>query len=849
MAELGDIKSLSDAKLRSELQRLGFPAGPVTDSTRSILQKKLQKLRSEQKKPSKRASVGLPSRKVLGFSSDESENDTGPATGRQANTRRRSARGRLTTANRRNARATALEADNDSNDEENVDNNLPNARAFSFLNRDKSPKSQPNNVYNARPTEARPRPNVRPNLNKSGVGQARFPNHTLNDRARDKSSLNADKDTNDHLFTKPRPERNSSFFSRARLFGSQTNDNEFSDSDVDHEPTSKRSNRTDSSMSKGDNNSYDAKANASYSAKRNSNSPLRNSGGNKTFNVTPEGEENATEEAHRLRRRSSFNSTPKTSTPRKTTPHSLNRSEAGSFFGSSSDKKRLDGSLKSASANEMSSRGYGRQNSNSLLEQEFATEENLSSSLGSKYSHIISMVLLACAFIFFAVLGVLYISVGSEEVPNVIKDEKFLVCGRGDVCNGAKDEILKNFAEALYQLLSERAGLHQCGYLSEGEDQKMLKSDVIKYLEKEFQEQRSKSTYWVEDMLTEVLEQIVTKDLGIQLLKGDKEQITEEEDIELCHYLLSEHAAMPWLCRVRRSASLVLFRLAVIMLLVILSWLFVVYLRYYWRKQEEEREEVHHMVEKILDMLAKHHRACQNDSSKKTNNAYQAIPHVRDSIIPPAERQRMQRIWNKAVQFINTHESRVRVETQRIEGEEFQVWRWVQATLTPQHRNFAPVMELEYNPNRVKVWQGTAFDNPEEAVKMRSYSPTECLKIRNMFDISLESSENWEVVIEDAVMERCGPDNGIVHVAVDKTSTEGCVYVKFLSPAMAGQGFRKLHGSWFDGKLITVKFLRLERYHTRFPEAAHATTPIQPSNNLKKSLSVINRPSAGGEAT
>lgn len=76
---------------------------------------------------------------------------------------------------------------------------------------------------------------------------------------------------------------------------------------------------------------------------------------------------------------------------------------------------------RSASANEVSSRRYGRQNSNSLLEQEFATEENLSSSLGSKYSHIISMVLLACAFIFFAVLGVLYISVGSEEVPNVIK--------------------------------------------------------------------------------------------------------------------------------------------------------------------------------------------------------------------------------------------------------------------------------------------------------------------------------------------------------------------------------------------------------------------------------------------
>lgn len=61
-----------------------------------------------------------------------------------------------------------------------------------------------------------------------------------------------------------------------------------------------------------------------------------------------------------------------------------------------------------------STRNQSHHSSHSLLEQEFPTEENLSASLGSKYSHVISTVLLACAFIFFAVLGVLYISVGSE---------------------------------------------------------------------------------------------------------------------------------------------------------------------------------------------------------------------------------------------------------------------------------------------------------------------------------------------------------------------------------------------------------------------------------------------------
>lgn len=38
------------------------------------------------------------------------------------------------------------------------------------------------------------------------------------------------------------------------------------------------------------------------------------------------------------------------------------------------------------------------------------------------------------------------------------------------------------------------------------------------------------------------------------------------------------------------------------------------------------------------------------------------------------------------------------------------------------------------------------------------------------------------------------------------------------------------------GKLVTVKYLRLERYHQRFPEAINAKIPLRPSNNEKRSL-------------
>ena len=36
------------------------------------------------------------------------------------------------------------------------------------------------------------------------------------------------------------------------------------------------------------------------------------------------------------------------------------------------------------------------------------------------------------------------------------------------------------------------------------------------------------------------------------------------------------------------------------------------------------------------------------------------------------------KIWAKACQWLAEHESRVRIENQRIAGEEFEVWRWIQ---------------------------------------------------------------------------------------------------------------------------------------------------------------------------
>lgn len=71
----------------------------------------------------------------------------------------------------------------------------------------------------------------------------------------------------------------------------------------------------------------------------------------------------------------------------------------------------------------------------------------------------------------------------------------------------------------------------------------------------------------------------------------------------------------------------------------------------------------------------------------------------------------------------------------------------------------------------------------------------------NCFIILLcrEFDENWPRRIQDSLLEKC-ESVGIVHVAVDRASREGCVYVKCVSAAEAGKAYRALHGWWFDGK-------------------------------------------------
>ncbi|XP_069012493.1 inner nuclear membrane protein Man1 [Embiotoca jacksoni] len=461
------------------------------------------------------------------------------------------------------------------------------------------------------------------------------------------------------------------------------------------------------------------------------------------------------------------------------------------------------------------------------LLQQFKREELASS--GSFSAHYLSMFLLTAACLFFLLLGLMYLRMrgsGSSEVDGVIKSHPFGSDFDSSYDKAEKDVILKLLLN-LHDHLALIAGQHDCGD-QQHPNRSLSMDEASAYLLAQNQE--------FGDFIHTSLEWIIRtgQDVGIRLTG----QVADDPvtDVSEISSLESTHPKMPFRCRLRRAFLTVISRVLLIAVVVGCVWSVVCYMKYRWRREEEETRNMYDMVERIIDVLRTHGEACQENQDLQP---YLPIPHVRDSLVQPQERKKMKKIWEQAVKFLSANESRIRTETQRIGGADFLVWRWIQPSLSCDKTSLIPS----------KVWQGKAF--PLDRRNSPPNSLTPCLKIRNMFDPVMEVGENWDLAIHEAILEKCSDNDGIVHIAVDKNSREGCVYVKCLSAEHSGKAFKALHGSWFDGKLVTVKYLRLDRYHQRFPQAQGCSTPLKASShhlNITSAMNTTSRPQQLGSA-
>lgn len=301
---------------------------------------------------------------------------------------------------------------------------------------------------------------------------------------------------------------------------------------------------------------------------------------------------------------------------------------------------------------------------------------------------------------------------------------------------------------------------------------------------------------------------------------------------------------------------------------------------YKYRVQQKvaRQQQMNRLLSQILQIV-------MDQAAGFPNNAEAAavvVNHLRDKIIEPAQRtKQMEGMWREAIAFLEHNESRVQFEVGTRNGEECKLVRWVDTiqspAASPNHRSpqqqqqqplpgaspgsgllangAAPkvsnnpaavvVVPSLYNSGQLskvgetmltaKKWQSPAFDKSNKITA----PPTPCLKIRQMFDKYEAANPNLRTIISDAILEKVGPSCRVHDILLEPQAC--CVYVRCATAKDAGIVHDEINGWWFDNRLVSIKFLRLERFMDRFPESANNRHVMRPSNPQKLSLTQCNR--------
>jgi hypothetical protein len=343
-------------------------------------------------------------------------------------------------------------------------------------------------------------------------------------------------------------------------------------------------------------------------------------------------------------------------------------------------------------------------------------------------------------------------------------------------------------------------------------------------------------------------------------------------------YIMSVVSSKSLICRSTELIHFLYIRLLMVTFIVI--FLIVLYFIYKTiiRNRSENDKAFFNLVNQVTNMVEKHYDLSLLDPDNI--KPYIAISHIHDTLFDPSIRTSNKKLWENVVKFIQDHESRIHLMTEFIDGEETHVWKWVvpkhinnianvsnsnkptsdgiglanstmihntinsNETLANHNENLNSIGAtgvkeninvLSHNLNTFSNngWQGDAFNRCEKL----THSPTPCLKIRNMFDpLDMTNDPFLATKIHNDILDKfsCNSifnkdsaNNFILHISCDKKSKEGCVYIKCKSNEAAGKIYQTLNGTWYNGKLLNVKFLRSDRYLERFPDSINFNKPIQ----------------------
>ncbi|OQV24348.1 putative Inner nuclear membrane protein Man1 [Hypsibius exemplaris] len=333
---------------------------------------------------------------------------------------------------------------------------------------------------------------------------------------------------------------------------------------------------------------------------------------------------------------------------------------------------------------------------------------------------------------------------------------------------------------------------------------------------------------------------------GIRALDRESKPAAAKEDV---FYLESDYASKGFICRMKEAVATLLFKIALAVLGATLLAGFIVAAYRFFERRTKRQDEVYEMVNQIIGTVKQDYESAKKSGKEPTGSV---LNHIRDAILPHGpERKRILSVWDDAVAYVNTHESRIGLQQKQVQGEDFEVWNWLQPESPSQDSSSAeqtvpdsPVGKSTRSAaastssavngsgrgrlTRARLWGGGPI--PAQSIMPENITAaTPCLKVRGMFNGVEENQKDvavWSAEVTEAILERCHNVARILDVEVEPTSDEGIVYVKLATNEDARNAYMALHGQYFDGRHVTVKFLKLDRYHQRFPDAIKKNVPL-----------------------
>ncbi|XP_022658462.1 inner nuclear membrane protein Man1-like isoform X2 [Varroa destructor] len=420
----------------------------------------------------------------------------------------------------------------------------------------------------------------------------------------------------------------------------------------------------------------------------------------------------------------------------------------------------------------------------------------LGATTGATRSHFVPKLLTWITVIFFLGLAVLYYRLGQDAqpsvgagVPSVAELIKYDKCSKrpnageeaGYTC--IPEELFGKSLEVaskIQTLLEQKKYEQVCGNEDSNVDERLTYEEAARHAGTSLDNGTFISAVY---LITQ------NPSWGVEVSRDS------EDTFLMPHYLA------PLWCRLQRAVMQMFLQALLFVFFVVVVACTYWYLQNRKVNYRERRRQINGLVEDITDLLT-------NNAADNPETPYLPILEIRDKLLPTAAMSRnMAQLWREVEdKFEQTEGARVAREKQRVRGEWFQVWRWLSPPTTTVNGQWAMGN---------KVWQGKAFDGSSAGRPL-----TNCLKIKNMFNKLEERGEGWVQDVQRELLTKCGPNHGIVHMHVAEDSPDGIVYAKMLSLEAAGEVYRKLHGSWFDRRLVTAKYLREKRYHEKFPESS-----------------------------